>query len=57
MKVDRYIDDSEMLIRSKEKQILFIFYSIQKSKWFNLASFIAILSNSIILGLSSYPID
>jgi hypothetical protein len=57
MKVDRYIDDSEMLIRSKEKQILFISYSIQKSKWFNLASFIAILSNSIILGLSSYPID
>ena len=56
-KVDKYIDESEMLIRSKEYKILFGTYVIQRSKWFHLLSFLAIFANSVVLGLSSYPID
>lgn len=46
-----------MLVRSKEYKFLFATYIIQRSKWFHLFSFMAIFSNSIVLGLSSYPID
>lgn len=56
-KVDKYIDESEMLIRSKEFKILFATYVIQRSKWFHLLSFLVIFANSVILGLSSYPVD
>ena len=54
-KIDCYIDESEMLLRTKESKILFSIYILQKSKWFQLVSILAIFTNSIVLGMSCFP--
>jgi Ion transport protein len=56
-KVDQCIIESELLIRSKYSRILLTAFIIQRAKWFHLITMLVIVANSIVLGMSRYPID
>ena len=51
-KIVKYIIETEMLLRAHENRILGAFYLLVVSKFFKALSFMIIIANTIVLGLT-----